>query len=87
MLRFSTDVICHQESSGKDILAPLNDFQDDRIMETFELEGTPKGHLVQLPCNEHGHLQVDQVPQSPILPDLECFQGHGIHRLSGQPDK
>ena len=27
----------------------------------FELEGTFKGHPVQLPCNEQGHLQLHQV--------------------------
>ncbi|KAK4810053.1 hypothetical protein QYF61_005116 [Mycteria americana] len=32
-----------------------------------------------------GHLQLDQVAQSPIQPDLECFQGWGIYHLSGQP--
>ena len=31
------------------------------IVELFELEGTLKGHLIQLPCNEQGHLQLDQV--------------------------
>jgi len=30
-------------------------------IESFELEGTLKGHLVQLPCSEQGHLQVHQV--------------------------
>jgi len=35
-------------------------------MESFELEETLNGHLVQLPCNEKGHLQLDQVTQSPI---------------------
>jgi len=30
------------------------------------LEGTFKGHLVQHPCNEQGHLQLDQVAQSPV---------------------
>ena len=30
-------------------------------MELFELEGTLKGHLAQLPCNGQGHLQLDQV--------------------------
>ena len=41
--------------------------------ELFELEGTLKGHLVQLPCNEQEHLQLDQGAQSPVQPDLECF--------------
>lgn len=34
-----------------------------RITESFELEETFKGHLVQLSCNEYlkGHLKLDQV--------------------------
>ena len=55
-----------------------------RIIESFGLEGTFKGHLAQPPCNEQGHLQLDQVAQSPVQPDLECFQGWGPHCLSGQ---
>ena len=43
-----------------------------------------KGHLVQLPCNEQRHLQLDQVAQSLIQPDLECLQGRVIHHVSGQ---
>lgn len=31
--------------------------------------------LVQSPCKEQGHVQWDQVPQRPIQPGLECFQG------------
>jgi len=31
--------------------------------------------LVQQPCSERGYLQLDQVAQSPVQPDLECFQG------------
>ena len=31
-----------------------------RILESFELEGTTKGHLVQPSCNEQGHLQLRQ---------------------------
>jgi len=42
-------------------------------MEELGLEGTFKGHLVQHPCNEKGHLQLDQVAQSPVQPALECF--------------
>jgi len=55
-----------------------------KIIERFGLEGTFKGHLVQHPCSEQGHLQQDQVAQSPVQPDLECFQGWGIYHLSGQ---
>ena len=47
-----------------------------RIMESFELEGTLKGHLVQLPCNEEGNLQLHQGAQSPIQPVLVCLQGN-----------
>ena len=54
------------------------------IIESFELEGSLKGHLVLLSCNEQRHLQLDQVVQSPVQPDFEC-QGWGIHHLSGQP--
>ena len=32
-----------------------------RITESFELEGILKGHLVQLLCSEHGHLQLNKV--------------------------
>ena len=34
-------------------------------MELFELEGTFKGHRVQLPCSEQGHLQLHQVLRAP----------------------
>jgi len=56
-----------------------------RIIEQFGLQGTFQGHLVQPPCNKQGHLLLDQAAQSPIQPNLECFQGWGIHHLSGQP--
>jgi len=46
-----------------------------RIIELVELEETLKGHLVQLPCNELGHLQLHQVAQSLIKPDLEHLRG------------
>ena len=48
--------------------------------EQFELEGTFKG-----PVYEQGHLQLDQVAQSPVQADLECLQECGIHHLTGHP--
>lgn len=45
----------------------------NRILESFELEGALKGHLAQLTCNEHGHLQPDQGALSPVQPDPECL--------------
>lgn len=35
-----------------------------RIMESSELEEIFKGHLVQLPSNEQGHLPLDHIAQS-----------------------
>ena len=55
------------------------------FIEWFGLEGTFKGPLVQPPGSEQGHLQLDQVAQSPVQPALECFQIWGICYLSGQP--
>jgi len=37
-----------------------------RVIESFVLEGSFKGSLLQPPCNEQGHLQLDQVDQSPV---------------------
>jgi len=54
------------------------------IMECFGLEGTFRGHIVQTHCSKHRYLQLDQVAQSPIQPDLECFHRWGLHCLSGQ---
>jgi len=57
-----------------------------RIIESFELEGTLKRPcLVQLLCSEQGYLQLDRDAWSPVQPDLQCLQGWGFHRLSGQP--
>jgi len=41
-----------------------------RFLESFGLEGTFKGHLVQPPCSKQGHLQLGQVAQSPVQPEL-----------------
>ena len=54
-------------------------------VEWFELEGTFKIISFQPPCYRQGHLPLDQVAHSPIQPGLECFQGGGIHNLTGQP--
>lgn len=56
-----------------------------RIIESFEVEGTLKGYLVQFLCNEQGHLQLDPFAQNLVQPDLKCLQGWDIHHLSGQP--
>ena len=37
-----------------------------KIIESFELEGTFKDHLVQHPYNEQGHLQLSQVGQNSV---------------------
>jgi len=37
-----------------------------RIIQSFGLEGTFRGHLAQPLCSEQGYLQLDQVAQSPI---------------------
>jgi len=75
-------VSLHREgNTGRD--APEEDLQLSayRIIESFELEGTLKGHLVRLPCNEQGHLHIHQ-PHS-AWPWKS--PGQSIHHLSGQP--
>ena len=59
--------------------------ESQTFIESLELEGTFKGHLVQLPCNEQGRVQPHQVAQGLIQPRLESLQGWGIHHISGQP--
>lgn len=36
------------------------------IIEPLELEGTSEGHVVQLPCTEQGHTQLDLVTHRPL---------------------
>ena len=66
---------------GGKILGSVPRFLQGRYPSSFVYVG---GHLVQPPCNQQGHLQLAQVAQSPVQPDLECFQGWGIYHLSGQ---
>jgi len=47
------------------------------IIESFELEGSLKGHLVQLPCR--GCIQPDQSAQNPVQPDIDCLHGWVLH--------
>lgn len=47
-----------------------------------QLGGSVRDHLVHLPCNEQRQLQVGQVVQSPVQPDLRCMQRWGMHHLS-----
>lgn len=42
------------------------------IIESFQLKGILKSHLVQPPCNKQGHL-LDQVAQSLAQPNLESI--------------
>lgn len=55
------------------------------MTEWIVLERTFRGHIVQAPCNEQGHLRPDQIVQSPVQPDLGCFQRWGICHFTGQP--
>lgn len=52
-----------------------------KILWCFGLERIFKDHLVQLPWK---HLQLNQVAQTPIQPNLDCFQGWDIHNSSDQ---
>ena len=56
-----------------------------QIIESLDLEWIFKGHLVQLPCNEQGHLHLSRVSQRLVRPSLENLQGQVIHHVSGQP--
>jgi len=54
------------------------------MIESFMLEGSLKGHLVQLPCNVQGHLQLHRVLGAQSSPTLNVF-GDRAATTSGLP--
>ena len=61
------DTVSHPRAKGSVLTRTrVTCIHKHRITESFELERTIKGNLVQLPCNEWGHLQLGQVAQSPV---------------------
>jgi len=88
--QYFTEVIYSLKSSGvlgtlRGLAGCLDSKYRSMESECFGLEGTFNGHLAQPPCSEQGHLQLHQVAQSLIQPDLACFQGWGTYHLSGKP--
>jgi len=49
------------------------------FVELFELERTPKGHLVQLPAMNTDTDSSIMLLKSPTKPDLRCLQGWDIY--------
>ena len=82
MLSNGADLSCDSPAQGQGAGSFLEVFG---IIESLKLERTSEGHPVQLPCNEQGHPQLDQVEQGLIQPHLESLLGRGINHISGQP--
>ena len=53
------------------------------MIESLELKGTFKSHLVQLSCSGQGHRSWNV--HSLTQPHFESLQGWGINHISGQP--
>jgi len=79
----SSDVLPVSPNAQLSPCTPPASKSTPQITECSGLEGTFRGHLVIPTCGKQGHLQPDQVAQSPVQPGLECFQGWGLHDLSG----
>ena len=69
----SPEIICQGKKGRKGVI----------IIELFELEGTSKSQLVQLPTMNRDTYSSVRCSE-PIQPDLEYPQDQGIHHLSGQ---
>ncbi|KAK4828850.1 LOW QUALITY PROTEIN: hypothetical protein QYF61_000907 [Mycteria americana] len=83
-VKYNLSIIILDQTSGPSLSASANCFgkKNHRMLwigRDLSRSSSPT------PLQEQGHLQLDQVAQSPIQPDLECFQGWGLHCLSGQP--
>ena len=58
--------------------------QNHTVTEWFELEGTLRCHLVQLPCHEQGHLQLHQVLRAPSSLTLSVSKDRAFTTSLGQ---
>lgn len=57
-------------------LSIILSFKNHGVIELFQLEGTLKGHLIQFPCTEQGHLQLHQCSEPhPALPGMSPEMG------------
>jgi len=57
------------------ILEVFSNLDDSMIMiELFQLEGTLKGNLVQLPCNKQGYPQLHQAAIAKYQSVSECSE-------------
>jgi len=62
----------------------VQDAQFHQITESFQLKGTLKGHLIQIPHDELACLWLDQAAQSTTQPDVlqPTLCPHGLAQLT-----
>lgn len=58
--------------------------ENHTIIWIVSVGGEPYRSSSPTPCTAQGQLQLSQFAHISIQPDLGCFQGQGIHHLSGQ---